>query len=517
MAAFALMTLASCSQEDMPAFEMESGGAKALAITVTDGGYSANGQPQSRATENGYATKFTAGDACGMYLVRDGNVIGKGNIKIVASSDGKDGLKWGTDDGSEILVDKPDETSMYLYYPYQDDMEGKTNNSASNEAGFFDKLISEWQPKADQSDYATGYTASDLMTATGTLSSNSVEFSMTHRMALAVIDLPKTVYKFTDTTIPDYILVPADFTGEAKPCRMADGTYRYLVKPQTTSASQITGSYAEGKKEFRFTPNGLTGSKYKTYKIDGANEMQKDYTLQAGDLFCSNADRSGWYVIPKELAPTETDNCIGIVFYVERHNSDNSNYAEPLNADGPTIKGDVHGYVVALTDVDAGSFMWEDGPQGEYDQRVDASTDENDWNGYSNCRKIHDYVTSHVGWNMSHFPAANACETYGTQSDWRQPFAAPNNTSGWFLPSCGQLRYLHEKSSLLSPQILNVNNLMSDTGSKDHVKWFNTGWYWSSSESENYSSYAWSVDFRYGYADDFSKDINIDVRAVLAF
>lgn len=512
MAAFALMTLASCSQEDMPAFEMESGGAKALAITVTDGGYSANGQPQSRATENGYATKFTAGDACGMYLVRDGNVIGKGNIKIVASSDGKDGLKWGTDDGSEIVVDS--EITMYLYYPYQENMEGKTNNSASNEAGFFDKLISEWQPKADQSDYATGYTASDLMTATGTLSSNSVEFSMTHRMALAVIDLPKTVYKFTDTTIPDYILVPADFTGEAKPCRMADGTYRYLVKPQTTSASQITGSYAEGKKEFRFTPNGLTGSKYKTYKIDGANEMQKDYTLQAGDYLLADGN-----LVSKDedLTTEQASKVIGIVFHAGRHETDKSDYTRPLNADGPTIGGDVHGYVVALTDVDAGSFMWEDGPNGEWSVAVGASTAFNDWMGYSNCLKIHEFVNSPQGWNMSHFPAANACETYGTQDDWRQPFAAPNNTSGWFLPSCGQLQYLHENSSLLSQKILNVNNFMSDTGSKDHVKWFNTSWYWSSSENEYGSSSAWRVYFGYGGAYNCRKDLYSGVRAVLAF
>jgi hypothetical protein len=55
---------------------------------------------------------------------------------------------------------------------------------------------------------------------------------MTHRMALAVVEMPKTVYKFTDTSIPDYVIATtADFSGEAKPCRNTDGTYRYFVRP----------------------------------------------------------------------------------------------------------------------------------------------------------------------------------------------------------------------------------------------------------------------------------------------
>lgn len=74
------------------------------------------------------------------------------------------------------------------------------------------------------------------MTATGSGSKAdgklSLSFSMTHRMALAVVEMPKTVYKFTDTSIPDYVIATtADFSGEAKPCRNTDGTYRYFVRP----------------------------------------------------------------------------------------------------------------------------------------------------------------------------------------------------------------------------------------------------------------------------------------------
>lgn len=68
-------------------------------------------------------------------------------------------------------------------------------------------------------------------------------------MALAVIELPKIVYDFTNEDIADYTVpTSADFTGsDAKPCRMTDGSYRYIVNP-TATAPEITGSYAEGSK-----------------------------------------------------------------------------------------------------------------------------------------------------------------------------------------------------------------------------------------------------------------------------
>ncbi|MFS6556878.1 hypothetical protein VPJ68_15680, partial [Parabacteroides distasonis] len=146
--------------------------------------------------------------------------------------------------------------------------------------------------------------------------------------------------------------------------------------------------------------------------------------------------------------PVSDKTCIGIVFYTGRHKSDQSDYSKPLTEDGTTIPdGEVHGYVVALTDVqnnDNDHLLWECGPNQEYNQKVGTSTDESNWQGYHNCLKIHEFVNNNAGWEMKHFPAALACETYGnrtldkdgnmtTDYDWQKPLAAPSNSSGWFL------------------------------------------------------------------------------------
>jgi hypothetical protein len=177
----------------------------------------------------------------------------------------------------------------FLYYPYRANMTDKVTASATSDEKFFAPLISGWQPAADQSTYAA-YTASDLMTATGTAvrtnGSISLSFSMAHRMAMAVIEMPKTVYKFNDNSIPDYVIATtADFGDNAKPCRMADGTYRYIVNSSSGTATNITGSYDGDKKEFTITPSGISANFCKTYKVDGATISEKQTTLQMGDYF----------------------------------------------------------------------------------------------------------------------------------------------------------------------------------------------------------------------------------------
>ena len=90
---------------------------------------------------------------------------------------------------------------------------------------------------------------------------------------------------------------------------------------------------------------------------------------------------------------------------------------------------------------------------------------------------------------MKHFPAALACETYGNRTtdqdgnsangkyDWQKPLAAPQNTSGWFLPSCGQLLHLYANDLLLSARMTDVkNSTRADCNYKGKIKWYNASW-----------------------------------------
>ena len=202
----AALLLTGCTQEELPLPGADN--AAPLAITITDGGYApaaSDGGMQktlTRATENGYRTEFTAGDECGLYIVR-GEAVVYENVKLTATAGPDGNLAWQPEAGVTLAGGLAGE-QYFLYYPYQADMTGKVK--VTDDADFFAPLINDWQPASDQSDYTAGYTASDLMTASGNADKANgkvlLSFAMTHRMTLAVIEMPKTVYKFTDTSIP---------------------------------------------------------------------------------------------------------------------------------------------------------------------------------------------------------------------------------------------------------------------------------------------------------------------------
>ena len=509
--AAAVLLAASCEQEELPGVGAD--GTQTLAITVTDGGYAPadrNGGspadvPQTRAVENGYTTRFTADDACGLYIVRGGEVV-YANVKLTATATTGGTLTWQPEAGVTLAGGLNGE-AYFLYYPYRDDsyMADKTNAaSATDDAAFFAPLVSAWQPQADQSIYTTGYTASDLMTAKGTATKDGstlkLSFSMAHCMALAVIELPKTKYVFSNTPgIPDYTgLTAADFTGSnAKPCRMTDGSYRYIVNP-TATAPKITGNYAGGSREFIFTPYAATGS-YKTYKIDGgtsATPLTIPYTMQIGDYFCSSGNASGWYIIPKELAPTESDNCIGIVLKAGRDTEGDWTDDGTYTLKGSTTSmSEVHGYVLALRDANGGC-QW-----GSYEIEVRCDRKQTTgFNGYSSTQTIVAFNNTYGGTLQYAFPAV-----YHATTGYEAQHPAPANTSGWFLPSGGQCQYWLNNRDVILRSIQNAEG----DGWKDI--------YWSSSERSRSPEYrACRLLMRDGYMYFDYKYNYYAVRACLA-
>lgn len=514
-----------CTDVDEPAVAELS----AVTFEITDAGFGSS----SRASESGYVTEFTAGDACGLYIVRNGRLVAE-NVKLTATATDDGSIVW--QPVSKIYGGLSDE-SYYLYYPYQDNISGNVDISATDDIAFFARLISGWEVKADQSDYAS-YTASDLMTAQGTASKDGnqlvLSFAMFHRMALAVIEMPTTLYKFTDTDIPDCTTATAaDYTdSDTKPYRMADGTYRLIVNLMSGTAARITGCYDEGKKEFAITPNGINAGCRKTYKVDGLTPIEKQATLQAGDYFCKDSDNK-WYIIPGEANPDS--NVIGIVFYSGQYPADDADYS----ASGIKQRK-CHGYVIALTDVHDGDFdclRWEYGPNKEIDQVVGTSgSTSHPWGGYSNSLKFHEFVNNEknkeAGWEMKHFPAAFACETYGKRTmdqdgnpangkyDWQKPLAAPQNTSGWFLPSCGEMEYIARYNQLFTARMKAVkNSTPPDCIYKDKIDWYNMGAedYWTSTEGSDLSLRRYAVCVRLGHESNQIRLYHFYVRAILAF
>lgn len=535
-AALLLLLVVSCTQEEFPAAQDK---ALQLTISVTDGGYTSTEGKTTRAVENGYTTEFTEGDACGLYMVRGGKPV-YSNVKLTAEKDAATGgIMWKTD--GTTLAAGMDGESYYLYYPYQADMAGKTATPAEGavmtDAEFFKPLIDGWQPGDDQSTHAA-YTASDLMTAggstTGTGNTIHLSFAMKHRMALAVIEMPKTVYKFIDANVPDYTVgAEATFTGTAKPLRMADGTYRYLVH---SSMPTIEGCYDGGNREFTITTSAShpVVGEYKRYKVDGAAETIKNVTYaesgiaRIGDFYCTKDNGTTGYLIPKEADETtvQAAKVVGIVFQTDKSRI-GAKEKEKLGGEG-----NVHGLVMAVKNIATrqawGLFGMD---EGLTTCRTKADN-YNDISGYGNC----EHIRANRG-SFANYPAFKAADGYNTTCP------VPATTTGWYLPASGQwwdilqnlggCPALADVTQQTSPDIaeeflwksqgdvpaaLNkwmeniavgdkdtFNNLVSFCSSSEHSKYHT--WYWILNNFQGMVRCIWASKF----------DGSDNVRPVLAF
>lgn len=491
----ATLLVAGCSQEKFPDMP-DDGGARPLRITVTDGGYASDGASKNdtRAVENGYTTEFTAGDVCGLYMVRSGSVVYE-NVKLTATAGTNGTLTWQPEKGRTLTGGYSNET-YFLYYPYQPDMTGKINaSSTSNDADFFAPLISGWQPAADQSTYAK-YTACDLMTAKGSAIKNTaggkllLTFSLTHRMALAVIDVPKTVYHFTNTdvSISDYVVDPVDFSSsEVKPWRCGtDGTYRCIVKPAGSTTVNIIGVYDEGNKEFMAVPPNIAAGNYKRYVVDEATVTTIEHLLQVGDYYLEDG-----HLLSKAATLTneEKKKVIGIVFYAGHHSDDDSGYYYS----GIALTK-CHGYVVASRDATDDKCMWG-ALQSSYSGK-------REWNGYRLTQSI---ITCAGGMNNLNGAAlAGYPATYYAAVAYEESNKAPANSSGWFLPAAMQLSTINNNY-----YVLFVNKKAEITPLAESV------YYWSSSEAQSDRVRVYTTSSANGATK--SKTSVAKVRSVLAF
>lgn len=277
------------------------------------------------------------------------------------------------------------------------------------------------------------------------------------------------------------------------------------------------------------------GEKYRfTITVEKGNLIVKKVEdAAAGDYLLSDGS-----VLDKGsiLTHKAASQVVGIVFYVGHHDSDGSDYANT----GIGQKK-CHGYAVSLTFANNGDhdkLAWEKGPNGEYKRDVGASNSRYDWNGYSNQQKFHEFIRDNSGWEMKHFPAAFACETYGKRTvdqngnptnayDWQKPLAAPSNTSGWFMPSLRQLVDLFECSFLTESMRAVKNSLPDDCDYKDYIGWLEAKDYWDSWSStegglqSRNPELATHADYRYSisqaYIASSMKAQENYVRAVLAF
>ena len=347
-----------------------------------------------------------------------------------------------------------------------------------------------------------------------------------------------------DESLPQYTEAPITLTGED------DGTATLYALPTadivTEAGITLTVEYdgvwytkTFAGKEFKENSNitlaapSLEGgwadavTEYTAADLKMGDYLYSDGTTSDGGLRKLYPDGTV-ETATEAVAPEAGKTVIGIVFHAGRHATDSSDYTSPLTAGGPTLAGEVRGYAVAITDATLGTSreaQWVAGPEEEYNFRSGVSTDKYAWNGYANCRAMHDYVTAHAGegWEMRHFQAAWSCETYGNRTldydgnptsdyEWQAPLRAPAGTSGWFLPSAAQLYYMATCRDYLDSRFM-AAKAASAAELQGYVKGFDTRSmciYWSSTEDERswYTGYAYNMPFSKSIYNTNTKDMN---------
>ena len=528
----------SCAEDGLPDEGIGTGSnnAQTLTISVSDGGYApaestanaaADGMPQgshvvasTRATEDGYRTKFTAGDRIGIFAKGGAQVSDIENLCLTAADDGSGGIKWEFPAGSTVSL--PADASYYAYYPYREGGIPPTSGSTTTADVFFENLISAWPPafmfpnRTDQSTYDK-YTAQDLMIAKGVVSGTSLSFSMEHQMTLVVIKLPLTVYRFSNTApaVPDYMIHTHQFSGFS-PCPMDDYTFRYLVP--RGGASELSGSYvsAFGTVKWEFTPDHMEAGHCKTYTVDGGVVNEISHLLQPGDFFLKDGSLVSVDVEPSDAQKSA---CIGVVWWVGDIAA--TNYGL-LDAKFP--KG-TRGLVTALWDAEdpdhSGSKMmtWTYG-ESEYINGQLATAgfvvpegydfgaiDKNQ--GYINTlalRQYNNYVGDIDDRRVKPIYALDKFET---------AHPAPAQSSGWYWPSSKEMANLY-----VGPMNDDSLHEMLDIqlGKIDGAEVFGSNVFWASTEVYPSSEYAYNFSFSLGYGSaDAKGTAPYCVRPILAF
>ena len=193
-----------------------------------------------------------------------------------------------------------------------------------------------------------------------------------------------------------------------------------------------------------------------------------DGTWSDGGLRKLYADGTMEWAEPQPQ-PESGKTVIAIVFHAGHHANDASDYTNTGIG-----QQKCHGYAVALQDAKNGYCQWGDYgtevgccPTDGGNKQDSYSTPDIDWSGYAWTQKIISAAGGKEKLNAteeSGYPA-----TYYAVVDYETKVKAPTNSSGWFLPSIGQMWNVYQNRTSLFDGKTGVSVLRSD-------------WYWSSSE-----------------------------------
>ena len=296
---------------------------------------------------------------------------------------------------------------------------------------------------------------------------------------------------------------------QAKATSAAKSDYYLCVVPSFIPYASGTFSFEAtvGSDTYTFSKTGLnlTAGKYYQSTLTMAKQLTYPIALSAAtsDYVGSVVTTDGNVYATVATASAASKTAVAVIAYVGSAGS--------VDASSASYKG----LAIALSDANSGSEWTEDfanclnGIGGQTDAIATAL-------GFKNGITCTSTLT---GDGHTHTAATAAASNNGT--------AAPTGASGWFMPSMGQWNLIVQGlaskkagTAITTDLTTSVNNTYkADNLNSVIIDAGGTGLkadsYWASTE-ETFVG-AWVMDFWNGYATNFAKSVNNNVRSIIAF
>lgn len=402
---FSLSVLTACDEEEN-LFGNRDTSAGMYELSVTSAGFVPAEEQQSEGAET-INIPFGNDDAIGVVMVDGEKITHTRYIYKELLS------KWSGD-----LVVKNPSAKIYAYYPYNEALEiSSLNTQGTNAAEFFNQMITDFVPQADQSK-EEDFRKSNLMVGTASLdeTGKKISINMEPVMALAMVAPGDGGLMYLDTD-PNYTweLKGSDLNTLSPFYKLNEKDFVRFVLPETeVDINTVSGNV-------KVTP--INRTQYKKFS------MSLVHILQIGDFYMRDGSLVGKGA---ELTDEQKANCIGIVFQ-----TDVSRIGE---AETSALNNNPHGLVMALKNesgsVEASSgsnrFAWGKIPTDNNKEIIAIAQTKvqcyNDISGLKNCQEI----WAKFEGQQDNYNAFKYAKEFSTQ------VIAPVNTTGWFLPSIGQ-------------------------------------------------------------------------------
>lgn len=425
--------LASCTQEDVLQNTPAQPSDNELKLSVSTQDFVSDAQGRAITNNDDKRTSaFEDGDQMGLYIFSEDGEVLCDNL-LYTYTDGK----WTTDK----TIYQYKNAQYVAYFPYCKDLSGGTGVESITE--YFKANI---LPTVSQTN-AEAYEQADLMIATTSqVDGENVNLTLAHQFSMIELNVPCRKYITSATDGFQYaapVKMEVEINEKTELYRAADGIYRMIVEPGTTPLIEGSVEYDENMPIYfsssSVTMNPLTAGTFTQFNVTYTDPAVKGLTkdeatgryirpLQPGDYYYN--DGSIYPYDESKAKQPFKEGCIGVIFEV--------------GTGAPGTEW-THGSVLALNNAHSDWSKWGNAGTPIDGNSVDASSGSvelfNFLSGKMDGYTLTNTFTTAFGGLDCAFTKIKIFGSVEAPESWRfTEYAAPENrTSGWYMPSAGQL------------------------------------------------------------------------------